>query len=190
MAERLQQLHIPVSILSSDDLAFEMCTEYNLAEKAPNKLTYTDICTTYRNKLEQRYQAAVLQAQKQRQGIVILDRTYLSARWRTEVLRLINSKSVHCVTFDVTDEHAWHANLSKRNKETPDKNITEQIISSLTRHATPPTIHEGFLSVNKCGALGEPGWEDAFKQVITQLIHHYTKKLLTTEPYCHLTELV
>lgn len=181
MLERLKRLQIPLSILSADDMAFEMCAEYNLAATASNKLTYTDMCTTYRDKLEQRYQAALLQAKQQCKGIVILDRTYLSSRWRTEVLRLIDSTSVHCVTFDVTDKHAWRKNLSKRNKENPDKNITEQIIASLTRYATNPTIHEGFLSVNECGAVGEPGWENAFKQVMTQLIQHYTKGLLAAE---------
>lgn len=181
MLDALKSRHIPVSILSADEMALKMCAEHNTLQKNQDKmLTYTSVCTTHRAQLELRYKAALHEACQQQSGIVILDRTYLSSRWRTEILHIIGTKWVHAITFDVTDTVNWRKNLNLRNTINPEKNITNKVLASLTRHASPPTINEGFSSITSCFALGEPGWEHRFAQTRMKLINIYVQSRCQT----------
>lgn len=174
MLDALNMRHIPVSILSADEMALQMCEEHNSKKSNQDKiLTYTTVCTTHRMQLEERYKAAVHMTCHQHSGIVILDRTYLASRWRTEVLNVIGAKWVHAITFDVTNTANWRKNLKHRNIINPEKNITNKVIASLMRYASPPTTDEGLTSITPCVALGEPGWEHKFQQTITKLINIY-----------------
>lgn len=113
MVQELNRLNIPITVLSADDMAFQMGDEL--------QLSYSDIFAHHRNALEERFKRELLKSRSQSGGFVILDRTYLNAPWRKETLKLINSKSVHIVTFNVMDEQAWRENLKRRNEQNPKK---------------------------------------------------------------------
>lgn len=188
MLSKLKSHNIPVTVLSADDIAVQMCNEHNQCETiSENKLTYTQVVTEQREQLELRFRAALLDARLQAGGIVILDRTYLRARWRKETLALIDANTVHAVTFDVMDKSSWQKNLSHRNALNPEKNITAEIIASLTNGASSPTIEEGFTSIIKCKAIGEADWEETFSHAITTLISHCTAtETQLSDLHCHL----
>lgn len=186
MVSELERHNIPVTTLSADDIAWQMCVEHNQKnDPREAKLTYTAMCTTYRARLEQQYKSALLKAKNQPGGIVILDRTYLTSRWREAVLNVLVSDAVSLVTFAVRDKAAWRKNLVQRNTQNPQKNISPAVIASLTKSATAPTIDEGFAAIISCRAIGEPCWEITFKQAIDSLISTYMKNHLYPEPKTH-----
>ena len=175
MLNKLNELKIPVQVISADDMAFQMCDE----SQSENKLTYELIFSSaqYRSVLEQRCQDALRASQKQNGGFVILDRTYLTVDKRAAAFKVLSNHKVHIVTFDIHDPLNWKTRLSQRNSENPDKNITPEIIAGLKNGATPPTKSEGFASVIPCCAVGEPDWETRFTNSITTLISlHNTKQ--------------
>lgn len=156
---------IPCTVISGDDIAYKMCNEFN---NKLNKVTYTDICNSHRIALEERYQKAVVDSTKER-GVVILDRTYLTLNRRKGTLDLIKNNPVHIVSLTISNRLDWQARLEKRNSIEADKMISQDIIAFLEKDMAPPTKEEGFASVLTCSAVGEPGWEKEFDEIIVEL---------------------
>ncbi|WP_133136808.1 AAA family ATPase [Legionella rowbothamii] len=179
MVQELNRLNIPITVLSADDMAFQMGDEL--------QLSYSDIFAHHRNALEERFKRELLKSRSQSGGFVILDRTYLNAPWRKETLKLINSKSVHIVTFNVMDEQAWRENLKRRNEQNPKKIVTDKIVSELIVGASPPSKEEGFASIKRCLAISEKGAQETFTHAIRTLISYCkTTETHTADLHCHL----
>lgn len=182
MLSRLNELRIPVTVHSADDLAFVIRDEMNQRHRHSPPLTYADILTTYRPMLENRFKEAVLQSRKQ-SGVIILDRTYLTTQKRSEVLTLIPSSEVHVLSFTIKNQEAWQENLNKRNDKEAEKKITPEIINYLNKDRSNPELAEGFASTSSCLAVGEVGWEESFNASIESLIalyqQHHSKSSLT-----------
>jgi len=172
MVNMLENKNITARVISADDLAYQIRDEYNQTREPDHQVTYKDICNQYRSDLEKRYKNAVIEARKI-SGIVILDRTYLAPQWRKAELDLIKPNPVHMLVFDIQDELAWNEKLKCRNETNSEKLISEEIIKLLSQGASEPKLEEGFLSITKCHAIGEPKWEETFDQAIANFIDIY-----------------
>ncbi|MBN9230616.1 MAG: AAA family ATPase [Legionella sp.] len=180
--------HIPVTILSSDDLAFKLCQELN-HHLLPNERAYQyqDMFTTKRDLLEQHFAEQIRRTQDI-PGIVILDRTYLSTTARKLALDLLLPQEVHLLQFSIHDDFLWQQNLEQRNKEQQEKIISKQVILNLQANATAAQVEEGFRSIIKCTIPGEENWQAKFTETQNSLIRHYLLHYRETldELHCHL----
>lgn len=174
---------ISVLVISSDDIAYTMRDEFNQNNTSSNTITYTDICTTHRAELEERYRKAVV-ASTTGHDVVILDRTYLTSDRREKVLNLISPNPTHIVSLTIQNESEWEKRLAIRNSSESDKMIDQNIINYLKQGMEPPTKKEGFASVSTCCAVGEPGWENEFDKSITEIIKKLPAKDNQQAPMC------
>lgn len=178
-----QAVNLPVHVVCADDLAFQLRDEWNATKPAETPFTYQAICETHRQVLDTRYQDE-LQKAMGKPGIVILDRTYLTAARRGDVLKLIQSAAVHCVHFVIKDKPAWEKKLKQRNEGEQEKQITDNILDKLGENALLPDIDEGFASVMSCPAVSEENWQDGLKLTIHELITGYQTATKSPAPHC------
>jgi 2-phosphoglycerate kinase len=174
LVNMLKELNIPTTVISSDEIAIALRDMHNKCN-LENPISYNDICNQpkYRENLEQKYKAAIINANKQDKGVIILDRTYLAPKWRKLDLDLLKIHPTFAVHFVVNNENAWKERLIKRNEQTPSQTVSFDIIEKLRENSSTPEIKEGFESIISCPAIGEPHWQDTFKNAILKIINYY-----------------
>jgi predicted kinase len=159
--------NLNTTIISSDDLALDVCAEYNKEHVHYNGLFKNSALVAA---LEEKYANAVVAAKTSDTDIIILDRTYMTVARRKAMLDQLGAADVHVAHFKINDEATWKTNLNKRNTEHPDKLIDDAIIAKLNTDATSPQLSEGFRSVATVLPVGENGFENSFSASIADFI--------------------
>lgn len=171
MQEALKEQQILNSSLSHDDIVYQLIAEKKESDPACT-LTYHELCQSneYTKIKAERFSQAFDLAKTQKNGVVIIDRTHLSANFRNNVLDQIGrTELVYAVYFEVQDKKAWEKNLSIRSTQT-DKIITMDIVNKLSQGASVPLLEEGFTRVITCTVYGERDWNEVFSESIQSIM--------------------
>ncbi len=161
---------LSVRVISSDTISYQICDEYNKHNR--EQLNYATVWNHHRQEIEDKYQSEIDQVKAGNNvDVVIFDRTYTTIEARAKALQLANGiQRVHLLSMQILNETSWNNNLLERNKNLPNKTITQAILDKLKSGATPPAETEGFHSIVRCPAIGEPGWENVFESSIDEMI--------------------
>ena len=171
-------------VVSSDDIAYEICEELSgkpNVEQIPGApvgaagaIDYSTVWQLHGDEIEARYEARVSSGLA-RGNIVVVDRTFTTVARRAAALQL--GLGVHpqllsiCVSFAINDNASYERNLSLRNSQLPDKQITPSILSAIKAGAVPPSQDEGFSLILQSKAILEEGWEQVHSDCIGAVIN-------------------
>ena len=176
-------MHRKVTIISSDDISFELCDTLNASLPTPAcEYTYANIWDTKGDEIE-RLCWERLRLAAARGDIIIVDRTLLTTARRINVLQqadgMYRTDKVFCVSFVVTDAALHQHTLQTRNASQSKKQITEEIMTVIRRQVvTVPTSasEEGFAEVFVCPSVLEAGWEAAHASSVQIIVDRITNE--------------
>lgn len=184
MVAALKDLDIKVTILNADDIVFQMRDEHN-AKHSDKPITYVEVFPIPGNvaEFERRFNVLLAETNKWENGVVILDRSYLTPERRDDVMSKIHSDNIHAVVIKLHDPVNWRAKIIARNA-LGEKIVPDHAIQRLTDGAVAPTFAEGFKTITSCVAYGEPDSEEILQKSIAtvfEIVKQYAASLQKTK---------